>query len=265
MKNHLLLYLLFFVPLLLFGQTLEPNTPLVYPKLREADIMWQHRIWRVIDLREKMNQYLYYPFEETNGRISLFGIIRYGVENDLLTTYDPMYDDFSMRLNKQAAISIGTDTVTYEDNYPDPPYDTYTVTRIEHLDNSSVKKYLVKEDWIFDKARSVMEVRIIGICPVREVRNPDGSLRGEQMMYWIYFPELRNLLSQYPIYNRFNLAQPISYDDAFIKRMFSSYIYKEDNVFDRKISDYLAGLDAYLEGESIKEKMRLFESDLWEP
>ena len=128
-----------------------------------------------------------------------------------------------------------------------------------------MKKYLVKEDWIFDKARSVMEVRIIGICPVREVRNPDGSLRGEQMMYWIYFPELRNLLSQYPIYNRFNLAQPISYDDAFIKRMFSSYIYKEDNVFDRKISDYLAGLDAYLEGESIKEKMRLFESDLWEP
>lgn len=265
MSKQLCFYLFVFVPLFVNGQIIEPVEPIPYSKLREADIMWQRRIWRVIDLREKMNQYLYFPFEEANERLSLFGIIRYGVENDLLTTYDPLYDDFIKRLPKDAALSIGNDTVYYEDNYPDPPYETYTVTRVERLDNSTIKKFLLKEDWIFDKKRSVMEVRIIGICPVREVYNSDGIFRGEQMMYWLYFPELRRLLCQYSIYNRYNMGQSFSYDDVFIKRMFSSYIFKEDNVFDRKISDYLVGIDAYLENDAIKERMRLYEHDLWEP
>jgi hypothetical protein len=30
--------------------------PISYPYLREADIIWTRRIWRVIDMREKMNQ-----------------------------------------------------------------------------------------------------------------------------------------------------------------------------------------------------------------
>ncbi|MBL0911839.1 MAG: gliding motility protein GldN [Bacteroidia bacterium] len=238
-----------------------------YPGIREADVMWQRRIWRVIDLREKMNQYMYYPFEITNGRKNLITIIKEGIEKGELRPYDPVYDDFTVPLTQQQALSIGSDTIFYTDYRPYEPYEEFDTFRYQPLDYSSIKKFQVKEDWVFEKSRSVMETRIIGICPVREVRDPQtGEYRGEQPMYWIYFPELRRKMANEEVYNRFNnIAQQITYDDAFMKRLFSSYIYKEDNVYDRKIKDYMKnGMEALLENEDIKDKIRNYEHDLWE-
>ncbi len=46
--------------------------------------------------------------------------------------------------------------------------------------------------------------------------------------------------------------------------MFSSYIVKEENVYDRYILDYTSGMDALLEAEKISEKIREYEMDFWE-
>ncbi len=238
-----------------------------YADIREADVMWQRRIWRVLDLREKMNQSFYYPFEVTNGRSNLITIIKNGVESGELRAYDPFYDDFTVPYTAQQALNIGADTIFYTDYRPYEPYEEYDTFRYQALDYSAIKKFYIKEDWVFDKARSVMEVRILGICPVREVRDPNtGEWRGEQPMYWIYFPELRLIMANEEIYNRFNnIGQQITYDDAFMKRMFSSFIYKEDNVYDRQIKDYMKdGLEALLENEDIKDRIRNYEHDLWE-
>jgi hypothetical protein len=77
---------------------------------------------------------------------------------------------------------------------------------------------------------------------------------------------LRRIIANEEIYNRFNnIAQQITYDDVFMKRMFSSFIHKEDNVYDRRIEEYMKnGLEALLESEEIKDKIRNFEHDLWE-
>lgn len=257
-----------------FAQVLQPGeiysaeherNLIPYPKVREADVMWQRRIWRTIDLREKMNQYLYYPFEANNGRLNLFAVIQQAIADGQVQPYDPLYDDFKLSMTKEVALSIGVDTIYYEDYDPNPPYDPIRAQRVEQLNPADITKYYIKEDWFFDKARSVMEVRILGICPVRTVRNQHGEVLGEQMMYWIYFPELRSRLIQHSMYNRYNNAQEITYDDAFTKRLFSSYIHKVDNVYDRRISDYKVGLDALLESEQIKDDIRLYEHDLWEP
>src|SRR5690606_8285704 len=130
----------------------------------------------------------------------------------------------------QQALSIGSDTTYYTDYRPYEPYEEYDTFRINTLDYSSIKKFYIKEDWVFDKARSVMEVRILGICPVREVRDQNGEYRGEQPMYWIYFPELRTTSANEELYNRYNnIAYQKHYDDAFLQRIFSSLLHKRDN------------------------------------
>ena len=82
---------------------------------------------------------------------------------------------------------------------------------------------------------------------------------------WIYYPEARNLFSSHPVFNKFNDAQQASFDDLFMQRRFSGYIYQESNVYDnRQIKEYTTGLENLLEGERIKESLFNIEHDLWE-
>ena len=238
-----------------------------YAHVREADIMWSKRIWRVIDFREKINQYLLFPLTENNNRINLITVIQKGIKSGDLIPFDPFEgDDFKVQMSSEEALGIGSGWDTIPIYNHRPPYEYLHDSVVPRpFDGFTVRKLRVKEDWFFDMKRSVMEVRIVGICPVMEVIDPvSGDVRGEQEMYWINFEQARNYLATYRIYNPYNNAQRITYDDAFIKRIFSSLIYKEDNSMDRRIADYQQGMDALYEAENIKNKLFVFEHDLWE-
>ena len=66
------------------------------------------------------------------------------------------------------------------------------------------------------------------------------------------------------MYNPRNDVQQISYDDVFVKRLFTSYVLRTSNVYNRRIADYLTGLDALLESEAIEEEIFNREQDMWE-
>lgn len=83
-------------------------------------------------------------------------------------------------------------------------------------------------------------------------------------MFWIYFPDARQFLARAASFNSFNDAARMSFDEVFIKRKFSSFVYKESNVYNRSIAEYKVGLDAQLESESVKEDIFKYESDLWQ-
>jgi len=143
-----------------------------------------------------------------------------------------------------------------------------TIQNDRRLDE--IKQILVKEKWFFDSNNSVMNVRIIGLCPIRiynvldESGMPSDVIR-KQQTFWVYFPEIRPLLARHEIYNGNNDAQRMSYDDFFMQRRFSSYIFGESNVYaNRKINSYALGMDALLEGERIKEWLFNVEHDMWE-
>jgi len=240
--------------------------PIAYPYLREADIIWTRRIWRVIDMREKMNQAFYYPEKPQNNWRSLMTIIWDGLREGTIVAYSPDVDQFLTPITFNEV----KDRIEIPDTMfvPDPDNPEQKIMKVIKVDftAANVKKFRVKEDFYFDRQRSVMEVRILGICPVMEKIDPKtGESRGDMPLFWIYFPECRELFARNEMYNLKNgSAGRMTYDDVFMKRMFSSYIYKEENVYDRQINEYAVGVDALLEAERAKNNLFEFEHDLWQ-
>jgi gliding motility associated protien GldN len=242
------------------------KTYMSYSYVREADVMWSKRIWRVIDLREKINLPLGYPKTDTRDRKSLMDVVWNLVKEGTLTAYDN--DEFTAPRTVaeiERAGGAGIDSTTYTE--PDPPYNIRDTVIKRDFAPEKVIQYRLKEDWFFDKQRSVIEVRIIGFAPIVYATDDKGNIRegGEtKPLFWVYFPEARRFLSQAEVFNRENDAERRSYDDIFHKRLFNSYIMKESNVYDRRISEYAQGIRALQESDRIKEMIINFEHDMWE-
>jgi gliding motility associated protien GldN len=238
--------------------------PVPYPSLREADILWSKRVWRIIDLREKMNLPMYYPISTKDDRYSLISLLLHGIQYEGLPAYSPADDEFKVRMNYEAVNeAMGATTETTEVLNPETNmYEEVEVTRNVRVEE--VKQIMVKEIWYFDRNYSRMDVRIIGLCPIREYANEAGEIVKRQT-FWVNYPEARDLFARYEVFNATNDAQRRSFDDIFIKRYFGSYIVQETNMYDnRSIDSYAAGIEAMLESERIKEEIFNFEHDLWE-
>ncbi|MCE4563884.1 gliding motility protein GldN [Maribellus sp. CM-23] len=242
--------------------------PMPLVSVREADVFWSKKIWRVIDLREKANISLYYPTKEIAGRVNLISLLLTGIENSQLTPYDARSDDdFKVPMTyTQVKELFGAKATTQEKINFDTGEKENVVVQGD-IRREEIKQYMLKEEWYFDKQTSTLNVRILGICPIREYVS-EGDASGQirrQKVFWIYFPEARPLLATNLALNPVNDARQQSFDDLFIKRMFTSYIIKESNMYnDRDISSYLSGIDAMLESKRIENDIFNYEQDLWE-
>ncbi|MDF2437161.1 MAG: hypothetical protein K0Q95_1537 [Bacteroidota bacterium] len=241
--------------------------PVAYSSLREADVMWSKRIWRVIDLKEKLNMPMYYPVQPKVCLMSLFDVLKCAVlEGDLQAFANPVFDDeFTLPLTKKEVFDllVSWDSTHLSEDINNPGSMIANPLKTE-ITSEEITQYWIKEDWFFDKQRSVMESRIVGICPLTLKKTADGEVVGSKPLFWIYFPEARPYLVRAAVFNRWNDHERLNYDELFQKRMFASYIYKESNVYDRSIAEYKRGVDALLESEEIKEDVFKYESNLWQ-
>jgi gliding motility associated protien GldN len=233
-----------------------------YANLRESDVMFSKRVWREIDLRDKVNMIFASP------KSRLISVLVDAIQAGELTAYDASStkddvngDEFTAVLTPEGAMAKFADSVLV------PVFDkdgnqTGTEVKPGEFNPDSIIKFRIKEDWIFDKQRSVFEPRIIGLAPMIKI-SAAGQSFDEQPAFWIYFPEARHLLVTKAVVNRNNDATGLSYDDVFMKRLFSSYIVKESNPEDLRIKDYAVGIDKLHESDRVKKDLMDFEHDLW--
>jgi gliding motility associated protien GldN len=246
--------------------------PVPYAYIREADVMWAKDIYRLVDLKQKQNLALYYPTKPINDRYNLVQLILWGIDNEgirAFSTEDPK-NEFTIPLDRTQIdenLGAGTETIKKTDLATGMMVDT--VIRNERR-TDEVKQVLVKEKWFFDRNHSVMNVRIVGLCPIRVYNMLDDQglptdVPMKKQTFWVYFPEIRPLLARHEVFNDNNDAQRISFDDFFMQRRFTSYIFAESNVYaNRWINSYAVGMDVLLEADKIKEYLINTEHDLWE-
>ena len=244
--------------------------PLNYTYLRESDVMWDKRIWRIIDINEKMNLPFKFPQSSypIKDRQNLADVLFDAFKEGGISAYSFQDDEFVLPMTyAEIAKQGGERQDTQRLQRPDPPYDEYDTVIAKSFNRDDIFGWKVKEEWFFDKQRSVMDVRIIGVAPLVYAKDEQGNIREShdiKTLCWFYFPECRPLLAQKEVFNRGNTAQRMSFDDIFHKRFFNSYIIKEDNVYDRKIADYKTGLGQIVESDRIKNEISNLEHDMWE-
>ena len=230
---------------------------LPYEHVREADIMWQKRIWRVLDVREKINL----PFK--NPDRPLINILLEAADSNKIQLYGTLDDKFTTPLSEEgrAAMAGGIDTVPIVD--PETYDVTYDLVARE-LNPEDIRRYRLQEIWFFDKESSTMKVRILGIAPLKDEFDENGNFLYELPMFWVYYPAARQVLANEMAFANGNDAASRSWEDVFESRYFNSYVIKESNVLDRRIEGYLTnGRERLMEAERIKQEIFNFEQDLW--
>jgi len=219
-------------------------------------------------LREKINLTMYYPVTPIDDRMNLIDLLLYGVEFEGLTAYTTRDDEFKVPMTwEQVSSKMGAEADT---TFVEDPETGELVEKIVGgtIKSNEVKQVMLKEIWFFDRNYSRMDVRIIGMCPIREsVKESEGGEERviKEQVFWIYFPEARDLFARHEVFNPQNDAQRRTFDDIFNKRYFGSYIYQESNVYNnRRIEAYAAGMEAMMESERIKIQLFNIEHDMWE-
>lgn len=240
-------------------QTIIDKKPSPQPEIQESNIMWKKTVIREVDFRQKINQVFYYPVNPTEDWKNLVTVLYDGIQSGDITAYrvENNIDDMVAPLTRddfeKASSKIGDPPVIWKDGEEVPNEVSFKDRML------NVTRLRIKEDWYFDKKLSQFLVRIIAISPI--IVEEDGL----SQPCWIpYDNQTRTVLAQSFAFNRNNAAARLTYDEILQKRIFDSYIVKEENVYDRYINSYAFNIDALYESERIKNEMFDFEQSLWE-
>lgn len=250
----------------------KDRIPLAYEHIREDDAVYMQRVWREIDVHEKMNLPFVYKADGDLGNQRFIYILLNAIKNDSITAFTPDDDRFTTPMPLQDIIKsmVGIPrTIQVPDLRNDPDGSKGLMrdtTIIDEFNPDKIERYWIKEDWVFDKESSRMQVRILGIAPLKTVTAEDGSFRDVTPVFWVYYPDLRPIFAKHEVYNGKNFGARMSWEELFESRMFASRIIKStvNNPNDEYIRSYIKDpILALLEGENMKERIFNYEQDLW--
>ena len=256
----------------------KDRVPLDYEYLRADDALYTQRVWREIDIREKINLPFRYQANDDNGDQRFVSILVKAVRDQLkngnaiaFNADDDRFTTFLDSAGFEKAISGGgqCDTIGVYGDFNDPTKITKYKVVCNNLNPDDIVKFRIKEEWVFDREASRMFVRILGIAPCKTQFAPDGvTERGVTPLFWVYYPDLRGVLAKYEVYNPKNMGMSrMTWEELFEARMFGSYIVKStlDNPMNKTIKNLINDpILRLLEGDNIKDKIFNYEQNLWQ-
>ena len=253
-------------------KAIDNDQPLEYGYVDDRDILFAKLTWEKIVLDERSNFPLYYPIDTNNigqDRRSLYDVLIKNIKNgNIENLYDDSYFTAKRTLKdiQSALVKVDTTSMGIEQLNAGEELSPEYIDRRE-ITAADIKEYRVKGMWYFDKRQAEMKYRLLGIAPVApDVQTIDQDTPDLVPLFWIFFPDARNVLHEAKAFNNENSSMPFSFDHILNARRFHGYIYKEENVQgDRAISEYVSqnALMQLLESDRIKDKIRDFELDMW--
>ncbi|MGP1500378.1 gliding motility protein GldN [Bergeyella cardium] len=258
--------------------------PLKYGYIDEKDILKSMVVWEIIDLNDRINQPFY---QNSDGLVSqnksLFQILYDAIIEGKITE---VYDDemFQTKLEPEAIKNrvrfeslsdAGVEKIN-EQGAPLSDEQKREYTDIYEVKSDNVKLIKIKGMWYIDKRDSQMKYRLLGIAAMGQDPSAMGQVGPDGMpiaqddtyidLFWIFYPNAREVLANSIVFNNRNLSSNISFDDILNARRFSSVIYKSGSgQGSGVISDYIPNdADEQLEeSERIKDQILQMENDMW--
>lgn len=247
----------------------ETQGPKPYQYVNERDIIFEKKVWETIPADQRSNLIYFLPLDKTLDRKPLFDVLLEGIRSGAITS---VYDnhDFSYKLpmkeleTKFKRSVVSDEGVEYYNLGLEIPKEyVYDIT----ITARDVKEYKIMGAWYFDRNAGELKYRLLGICPVVvDVATKGSESESTTDLFWIFFPDAREVLYKNYAYNEKNNRLQMNFDYLFNARKFNATIYQTDNVYgDFQIADYVKdnAMLQLLEAERIKESIRDFEDDLW--
>lgn len=239
----------------------DNDAPLPYGYVDDRDIMWSKVVWEFVDLNQKINLPYYFPIDTaniSNDRRSLFDTLIKGIRQGKIK--EAYTDSFFTTKITNDEIDSRLVNIRDEGGYQD-------TFRIQTQD---IGGYMLKGMWYFDKLQGEMKYRLLAMAPMGKDVQTLGvqDIEDETLyeLFWVFFPDAREVLHDSKVFNPKNAAHPISYDHLLNARRFNAVIIREENIYgNRAISDYVRGNSLFqlLEAKKIKEEIRNREIDMW--
>lgn len=237
---------------------MEDAVPFAYPEVNKKNIRFYKRVWRDIDLKDEKNNVLAIPGN------SLIEVVMKAIEKGKLSLYSPDDDAFKGRLSAQEGMARFADSVLVP-IFDDEGNQIDSKMTLNEFDPARVTKFRVKEDIFFDKQRSRLETRIIGVAPLMNITTSAelSESVGSTPAFWLYFPQLRYSLIQTDISDPDKGLYDMTMDDFFVQNKFASTIVRESspgmlqNVKESEEGNQL------LDGKKVEDKLDAYKKKLW--